>query len=258
MKKLISLLLFNFVCSAAQSHTIFIVVHGTWASTTQWCKVEGNFFDALTQSVEPLGYSTLNFTWSGYLDPASRIQAGKDLAKLIESYPHTTIINLVTHSHGSNVGILASHHLKRNNIYNFYALGTPVNTKAYMPNMEHINYFYNLFSLKDMVQPVFGIFQREYPEHERIANIRIMLNGSEPGHSALHAQEIGRYLIEIDESLFYRKQPLIAYFNKKGPPTITYDPEQQKLVELDRLRMAALFTEFCRRKTALQEPQSRP
>jgi len=249
MNKLIIFFLFNLLPSLCFGiHTIFIVVHGTWASTTQWCKVEGSFFDALTKSIEPLGYNTLNFMWSGKLSAVERIQASKNLIKLIESYPSNICINLVTHSHGSNVGILASQQLKRNKINHFYALGTPVDTQLYMPNMNRINYFYNLFSLKDMVQPVFGIFQREYPTHERIANIRVTLNNQEPGHSDLHALEIGQWLIEINQSIFERKQPVIAHFCKRGPPIITYDPERKKLIELEKIRMEALIVEFCRKR----------
>src|SRR5579872_2737400 len=165
----ISLFFVSFTLSfqiATFAQTVFIIIHGTWASNMAWCKPGGDFYDEL---VDGLDESTIvtPFTWSGKLDNKSRLQAGKELAQFIQSYPLDTTINIVAHSHGGNVAFIASQELARHKddhaISKLYALAVPINSAQYMPAMHMINYVYNFFSLHDYIQPIFGIFGRTMP-----------------------------------------------------------------------------------------------
>lgn len=236
---------------------IFIVVHGTWGTTSTWNIPGGDFFDLLEQNARRLGHKAITYTWSGYLDQAHRVAAGKGLAKLIRSYPSKTEFYIIAHSHGSNVAILASQELakqekNRHRIKIIYALATPVDRKLYMPDMGIIDYFYNLFSLKDVVQPVLGFFHRTYPTHERIANIRIMINGIEPDHCDIHDPVMARWIPHLHEMLINNEcSPVFAFhtpgiidFYDSEKPRYTLDIEREALLEKDysiQEHMLALF-----------------
>jgi hypothetical protein len=247
---------------------IFIVVHGTWGSASTWSIPGGNFFDILEQRARRLGHKAITYTWSGYLDEAHRAAAGKALAKLIRSYPVKTEFYIIAHSHGSNVAILASQELaklesNRHRIKLLYALATPVEPNIYMPDMDVIDYFYNLFSLKDIVQPVLGFFYRTYPAHERIANIRIMIDGKEPDHCDIHHTALAYWIPTLHEILiknecspvFECKLPGILNFHDTAKPQYTLDIEREALLEKDRTihgHMLALF----RKQSAPEGPFS--
>jgi hypothetical protein len=242
---LISLLIPIFI----QAHSVYIIIHGTWAFKYPWHMPHGDFFDAVEYSKLPKDSHVISFMWSGNIDHESRNNAALSLVKLIQSYPPTTYINLISHSHGSNVGILASQHMANDStnkhlIYTFYALGTPVHCQSYMPNMQVIRYFYNFFSYDDLVQPCLGIFDREYPLHERIANIRITINGKQPSHAELHSPIVGRWLVGIHEiyqksnsgnfETFFFKQPGLIHFYQDKPPLYERDIEREQLCRLDK------------------------
>lgn len=233
--------------------TVFIVIHGTWAKKSTWAQPGGDFFTALEQSVSTSSTTVTSFSWSGNLDNESRRAAGKALAEYIQTYPTTTTFNIIGHSHGANVGILACNELATrqpitHTINAFYALAAPVNTNEYMPTMTGINSFYNFFSLNDLVQPVFGIFGRIYPQHPRIANIRLTLNGKEPDHDQLHNPCIAQWLTPLH--LHYMNNPHtylepvvvdIAYDKK---PRFALDTERKELLTEDRKLIAHLLTVF--------------
>jgi len=193
----------NAIALAAQR--VYIIVHGTWATESEWHQPGGDFFSALEQTVNLRNGRVVSFTWSGNNDHFSRKVAAENLAKLIQSYPLSFSINIVAHSHGSNVAILASQILGNNDrghrVQTFYGLATPVSTVSYMPNMDIIRYFYNLYSLGDKIQTVFDLFEREFPEHPRRANIRLMVNGQEPSHSELHCPLAATWIPFIHEGL---------------------------------------------------------
>lgn len=92
-------------------------------------------------------------------------------------------------------------------IEKIYLLGTPVSVEKYHPQMNVVGSLINLFSDGDLIQPVLGLYQRQYPPHERIENVelRFMAGGQnqfiKPGHSALHDQLVGRWVLHIPELL---------------------------------------------------------
>lgn len=101
-----------------------------------------------------------------------------------------------------------------------YVLGTPVEPKKYYPNMNIINTFISLYSTGDFVQPVFGLYKRTYPLHERIANLSVWLDGSgsfirpnKPAHHELHHPLIGEWILAIPEILQEQKQGNFEVFS---------------------------------------------
>ncbi|MFI5333314.1 MAG: alpha/beta fold hydrolase [Candidatus Babeliales bacterium] len=223
---------------------VYIVVHGTWASKESWSKPGGKFFNDLAASAHQFNAHVVSFSWSGKLDNKSRALAGKELAKFIQHYSPDTPICVVAHSHGANVGILASHELAKlkssHIIDKFYALAPPVNEVDYMPNMHIINHFYNLFSLQDYVQPVLGIFGRVYPEHPRIANIRIGIEGKQGSHSELHDPIIGRWIPYIHEQLCHHAMGNFDQFSFVKPGYVFFFVQETPYYKEDSNRIALL------------------
>jgi len=87
-----------------------------------------------------------------------------------------------------------------------YFLATPVNTEAYMPDMNSIEVLFNLYSKGDVIQPVFGFYDRLYPEHDRIANFRITIEDcglfwDDPSHSEMHDPVIAQWILNIPYAL---------------------------------------------------------
>lgn len=260
---ILSIIHFSYVFPHSHAHhMIYIVIHGTWASTQAWSKPGGDFFDELVKHAAFDMSKVIHFTWSGKLDNKSRLAAGKDLAQFIKtSYAPNVPLSIVAHSHGANVGIIASQELaqtkhNRHTIEKFYALAAPVNITDYMPNMQVIHHFYNLFSLQDYVQPVLGIFGRVYPEHPRIANIRILLEGKSGSHSQMHDPMLARWIPFIHEYLsskalgnfhtFNFGKPGTIYFFKHGEPYYREDRDQDKLLRQDQELTERMITTLSR------------
>lgn len=88
-------------------------------------------------------------------------------------------------------------------IEKIYLLGTPVCVEKYHPQMKVVGSLLNLFSGGDLIQPVLGLYQRQYPLHDRITNIEIRFTaeGQKPGHSAMHDQLVGRWLLHIPDGV---------------------------------------------------------
>lgn len=185
---------------------IFILIHGTWAADTDWHLPGGTFYNELEKSCHACHATLIPYNWSGKLNHESRVQAAKGLVKIIQSYDEHTHIYLIGHSHGGNVAALVSQYLSydlrnKHTIKALYTLGTPIDYELYVPNMDIIEYVYNFFSRGDYVQHIFGTYDREYPNHERIANVRVTINDKEPSHSNLHHPLIAQWLPKIPHEL---------------------------------------------------------
>ncbi|HEV2916507.1 MAG TPA: alpha/beta hydrolase [Candidatus Babeliales bacterium] len=219
-------------------HTIFILIHGTWGADSSWYKPDGDFFEALNAKCTVQHAMVIPFRWSGYNNDVARKQAAQDLAALVKRYDAATRICMVGHSHGGNVAILASHICAQNSdrhrsIDALYLLGTPAGS-SYKPNMDVINYVYNLISFEDMVQPVIGFFGREQPHHERIANMRITIHNKEPNHTDLHHPIVGSWLVYLDTILHtHTKEDSFIHFTYQKPGTIHFYSNQAPIYEID-------------------------
>ena len=239
---IIALIFATGTSNAVPRPKVYIVVHGTWGANMTWHMPGGNFFDALEYSARKRNARVVSFMWSGSADHTSRMNAAHSLVKLIQSYPDSTRIHLVTHSHGSNVGMLTSQIMaqdrnNRHRIARFYALGTPVDMEHYEPDMSIIGYLYNMFSFADYVQPVLGMFGREFPYHERISNIRLTINYLEPRHTQLHHPLIAAWLpfVHKQYSQFLAdyevgNKPVIIHFLDKKLPEYEVDIYRKELV----------------------------
>lgn len=256
-----SILIFIFLTLLAvpvQTKEIVLLIHGTWAhkkNAEHWYNPDGYFFDIIEKQLKKENTVLVTFLWSGGNSPQARESAARVLAKTIESYNNTDVINIIAHSHGATVGILASQYLAKNpsnkhRISQFYSLGRPVNNKECQPNMDVIDYFYNFFSYNDAIQRVFGAYEREIlPTHHRIANLRIVVNGKDPNHSELHAPCIAQWIYTIHDLLclnetFEFSDPGVLYFSDTQPPTYAIDIQREALREYDRRLNNAIVHAF--------------
>lgn len=230
-----SFTLLFFSILATFPHPVYIILHGTWGAETSWHIPNGDFFDALEKTAKKQNGSVVSFRWSGANSIQERNKAAQNLAKLIETYNDSIDIIIVGHSHGGTVALLASQ-LTQKKITLLYTLGTPIN-KAIYPNMDTIHYCYNLFSFEDLIQPVLGMFGREHAPHERIANIRIFINGKEPGHSDMHHKLIGAWLPELHALVTNTgaklSEPGVIYFDDTKAPVYILDTTRKELLERD-------------------------
>jgi hypothetical protein len=254
---------------SAHADRVIFLVHGTWASTAEWSTADGDFFKAIEQSAEQHAqqsknpkYGLLNFfprkaapekihvvpfTWAGEKNAVCRAQAARKLVKIMQSYPQDTKFSVIAHSHGVNVTLLASHYLaqaapdQQRRIETLYALAGPVKETRYSPNMDIIDYVYNLFSFGDIVQPIFNKWHRVFSPHERIANLEVTINGQEPDHSQIHDPLVGASLPTLDLKLraahgnILFHEPGSLHFHANTPDPIykreTYEARTQKLEE---------------------------
>lgn len=231
-----------------KAQSVFILIHGTWGADGSWYVPEGDFFQALEATVCDKKSVVVPFRWSGGCGHESRLKAAQSLIKLIKTYDENTSIFIIAHSHGGNVVTLASHFLaqeedNKHTIRALFTLGTPIMSN-YLPNMKIIQYVYNLFSFEDLIQTVLGLSIREFPEHKRIANLRIIVNGKEPDHTGLHHPLIGKWIAYVHR---YFKQhlenkdirdnisePNVVHLDDDKEPLFVYDVCRNELLERDR------------------------
>jgi hypothetical protein len=255
IKKPILLLLIMMHSATLCKKSIVFLIHGTWAHKKfeeHWYNPQGYFFETLEKQLAKENALLVPFLWSGGLSEQARLSAAQVLAKLIESYPEDIPINIIAHSHGATVAVLASQILGNNpknmhRICQFYSLGRPVDNKLHWPDMNVIDYFYNFFSFNDLIQRVLGDYDREVlPAHGRIANIRIIINGQNPSHSELHHKCIAQWIYSIHDMLcpqdwFDFCSPGVLSFSDLQPPTYSLDRERETLRERDRRMDNALL-----------------
>jgi len=240
------------------AESVFIIIHGTWGLESNWYMPGGDFFDTLESIVCVKDSAVVPFCWSGGCGHESRLKAAHNLVKLIKTYDPSIAIYIIAHSHGGNVGTLASQILScdkcnKHKIRGLYTLGTPIMSN-YLPNMDVILYVYNLFSLEDLVQPVLGISLREFPHHKRIANLRVFIDGKEPGHVSLHDKAVAQWLPFIHRKFkqflwqhdIYNTiaEPSIIYFDYTKAPEFVRDTERETLLARDRQLSVAMVNYF--------------
>lgn len=239
--------LFSMSACVLQAQSVFILIHGTWGADSTWYVPKGDFFDALEETVCKKNSAVVSFRWSGGVGHEARVKAAQNLVKLIRTYHPSVAIYVVAHSHGGNVATLASHMLQeegnKHHIRVLFTLGTPIMSN-YFPNMNTIHFLYNLFSFEDLIQTVFGVSLREYPEHKRIANLRVFINGKEPNHAGLHHPLVGKWLPYLHQHfkqhlkdlgiVGYISEPSIVYFANDKAPEYIFDVNRTELLERDR------------------------
>lgn len=132
-----------------------IVVPGTWWAPREWH--DGSQF--MNQVERTFGEKPVLFKWTGKLSASARHEAAYELRDLINHHHFKPgeRLNIVTHSHGSNVGIeMTSLWLGEVNhpINNLVTLGLPVMQGETVPNMSLIQNWINVWSPHDGVAPL--------------------------------------------------------------------------------------------------------
>lgn len=229
-------------------HQVYIIVHGTWGFDSDWYQPGGDFFEAVKKFAHETAH-VIPFSWSGNNSIDARSRAANSLASCIDSYHPDAEIIVIGHSHGGTVALLASHLITTNKISLLYTLGTPINRALY-PNMDTIEYCYNLFSFEDLIQTVGGMFHREHELHTRIGNIRVVINGKEPDHSQLHSCVVGRWLPHLHTKIMNSKEkvhePGVLFLHDFQAPVYQYDEEREKLLERDHQLSLMVLNSFRR------------
>lgn len=254
---ILAISLLSIVIKTYTSQKVYIIIHGTWARPFNWQMPGGDFYEALRISAQEYDGTTAFLNWSGKNSHDARLEGARRLVALIKTYSPQDSINIIAHSHGGNVGILASQMLKNDEytIDTFFALGTPIHNVSYMPNMDVIKRFYNLFSFGDMIQTVGGLFDRELPAGRGIHNIQIRIDNKLINHGSLHNRMIGTWIPieELWEGLSDQKEYLMLFQTEKHP-LIVEDIERTKQREKNQ-KLVALYSDALRSSnTTLLEP----
>ncbi len=219
---------------------VAILVHGTWGANAAWHQPNDPFYETLKTGFFKQNIKLINFSWSGKFLYTERLLAGQKLAALINSYPANTSFILITHSHGSNVVISASHLLtKKNQIAIFYALGTPVDMISHAPNMNVIKKFYHLFSFADMYQTVMCTHARIFPKINNIYNLNVEINDKKPLHEELHCIAIAKWLPQLSKllaNLNCDSHINIKFYHDQAPKIIVDQNIKSKLDFDDKLQ----------------------
>jgi hypothetical protein len=114
------------------------IVHGTWASGSDWWKPEvpGDFFSYVKASVDGTLYAGGDrFAWSGGYSDAARALGAADLKAWVEAH-RWNASDLFTHSHGGSVAMLASQNGMA--IGRLVLLSCPVHVPEYLPDFSRV------------------------------------------------------------------------------------------------------------------------
>jgi hypothetical protein len=220
----------------AANQQVCLLIHGTWGNNSSWHDPSSEFYKTLEANLLLSNIKLVNFNWPGKLSYEKRQIAGKNLANLINSYPTNTKFIIVSHSHGGNVGIIASQLLSEpKKISIFYSLGLPIDDLNYLPNMQVIEKFYNIFSFGDLYQTAIGMHQRVFSKIPGVYNINIEVNFQKPQHEDLHSPVIAKWLPYISKffaNLNYDSH-YFARFYDNYPPNIFIDTQISEKLSFD-------------------------
>jgi pimeloyl-ACP methyl ester carboxylesterase len=167
-----------------------IIIHGTGARSARWWQHGSGFWNYINGVVGNVYGGSDAFSWSGRNRHSARQTAATDLANWALAHPATNL-DIIAHSHGGNVALLASHEgLEIRKLIN---LGTPIRTE-YLPSLHNIETLHNVFSTRDFVQTPAGTIPNRRGEGRTLADSERIINhratddgtGSSPGHSELH------------------------------------------------------------------------
>lgn len=216
---------------------VWILVHGTYAKNGKWYQVGGDFYEELKASLSSSA-QIYSFAWSGNWNHKARIKAAEELADFIETHTEPKdIINIVGHSHGATVIVLAANILKekesKHHIAQLFSLAPPVYRDYYAPDMKNIDYLFNIFSFGDLVQSIFGRAQRVYTEHAQIWNIEMKKDGVCPDHSDIHCREIAQLLPQL-QGLVKGNNTTVLHLQTGKEHIFEDDFERDKWLALDR------------------------
>jgi len=121
---------------AAGAGNTTMIIHGTWAATSAWWQPGGDFHTYILQSVRNDLYNQADrFGWSGAYSDSARALAAQDLVTWVNAH-HEQGLDLITHSHGGNAAMLATH--LGLTIGELILLSCPVHFPKYAPDFSRI------------------------------------------------------------------------------------------------------------------------
>lgn len=220
-----------------KAQPVWIIVHGTYANGAKWYQPKGDFYEAL-KAVLPSNAQVHSFSWSGKYSHDARVKAAHQLVHFVEQQARPEdIIHIVGHSHGGTVAVLAARFFKDKkssyHITQLFTLAPPVYKTSYTPDMENIDYLYNIFSFGDLVQSLFGLSERVYTQHAQIWNIELKKDGLHPDHSDLHSPEVGA-LIPFLQELVKGNDTTVMHLQSGKEHLFEEDFDRPKLLEMDQ------------------------
>jgi len=134
---------------------LLALLPGTWSTRNSGDSIDSDFISEVQRSFHETRTTYIAHDkngWSGGDNSRARADAAKSIADYINSYKFAPgeELNLVGHSHGGNVAILASQMIDHK-IDNLVTYNTPV-LDAYKPNMDKIAKHTQVFTRNDGVQ----------------------------------------------------------------------------------------------------------
>ncbi|MBI2627393.1 alpha/beta fold hydrolase [Candidatus Nomurabacteria bacterium] len=137
------------------SGLLTVVVPGTYYNKKAW-STNGNAKDFISAVGKTFGESPTILNWSGRDNIWARKDAANSLTNMIKDHDFVKgeKLNIVGHSHGGNIAILASQMVNRK-IDNLVTLGTPARSD-YQPNYDMIGNHVNVYNASDGVQQIGG------------------------------------------------------------------------------------------------------
>ncbi len=193
-----------------------IIIHGTFADAERKPKNKavvtsqekddfmpgGPFFETVASTINDT--PVVSFQWSGKDNHASRLIAAHDLAARINSYQFSKNerLNLIFHSHGGNVALLAINHGLHRPVDLMVTLGTPSRNGYRLHEPSRIKEWFGLFNSFDHVQVIGGGDYEDPLEggaaartHPYAKNINWNVDfGPVGSHTALHSAEAWEFL----------------------------------------------------------------
>jgi hypothetical protein len=122
---------------AAGAPDTTVLIHGTWAANSSWWQPGGDFHSYILAGVRPDLYKDFDrFGWSGVYSDAARLQAAQDLVAWVTAHNENGL-DLITHSHGGSVAMLATHSGLR--IGELVLLSCPVHIPKYLPDFTQVS-----------------------------------------------------------------------------------------------------------------------
>lgn len=237
-------LLFCNVSAVKQKPSLYILIHGTWASSERWHRIVRKlpmWYQPGHKSFEALkkrsNGTVVAHIWSGNNHLNDRIAGAKTLVPLIKKYAKTHTVYIIGHSHGGNVALLAldllAHEQKFTLVHELILLGTPLYLDWYPQSLKAVHRIYNIFSYGDIIQPVGGMYERVLPEHDHIFNIQVKTNSSCPMHNQLYKVEILEQVPRFHR-LFGEKGIYCLHCKTGKEPVITHDFDRKNDMLVDK------------------------
>ncbi len=224
---------------------LYVLIHGTWASAERWHRVVRKlplWYQPGNKSFEELkkrsGGTVIAHMWSGDNHLKSRVKGAQDLLCVIKKYAPTHTINIIGHSHGGNVALLALDYLAREGrldlVHELILLGTPIYVDWYPNSFKAVQRIYNLFSYGDIIQPVGGMYERTLPDHHNhVFNIQLKVNHSCPMHNQLYKVEVIEQIPHFHK-FFGEKNVYCLHCQTGEEPRISHDVNREQDMRIDK------------------------